>query len=870
MAVSSNQNPWRRKHDDPTKPARVPLPQERFYPGSLDDVISVIQTAESLPLPKPQVRASGSHWALSDAAVTEDFIVETSDPDDPSQPSLDGLPLYDVIPHCMTPSAVRWFADQAMPGNDPTQLPLSNNPFYLYHVLAGTRIYQLYCLLDHGENPNDPRTLSHVVRTRFGPQPNHDYTGPWAMATLGGAGGQTIVGAFSTGTHGGDVGLPPIADFVQAIHLVGPQGTLPHAPQYWLERPLEGPGLPTVTNVVDDALLAARHPGIKVIRDPDVFNSVIVGAGRFGIIYSVVLRVVRQYALLATSSKDVWSSVMGWISNPSSPNFAHRFVQVVVNPYPQASGNDHSCYIANHDTATLASATPHPPNPPYLGQKERCGPNAGHSHPLGASEFFSNICSSSSPLQAGIDSAINPLAAALLPLGVACFWGVPLACTTLVADIVAIAALEALKSQLPTGPASFGEALTSFVDWCVNNGSLGYDLLRFVSDFLLGDQLLTSSKTAVSYAILDAHDYLDQGCTNVGDSLEVFFDASSPVLVSYVNNVIQRVQDLRQGLLTGGTPAGFTGYVSLRFMQNTAALIGMQQWPATCSMEIAGLLGALGTEQLLAALEKDAIAAGAAVHWGQRNNLAKPQVEMVFSPIGPGGVLFRWRNALGTLSQNGSANIFSTPFTFQRGLEVVQPLVGAFSVTPSRSCAGSQVQINWTADQNPPGSLATLVISPPNTTLALGSLTGSQPVTLGEGPATFQFVVTYTYPVDGSVKQDSRTVQVQGFQTGDVWTITQQATCQGGHWAGSLSLSPNDVSANLLATNLKVVFSNVPPGSQWTVSGPGFAGVVLSQAQPTHVFAAPPTLQGNWNFVLNAAGCVAPTPNVDIEFTIKC
>jgi hypothetical protein len=124
--------------------------------------------------------------------------------------------------------------------------------------------------------------------------------------------------------------------------------------------------------------------------------------------------------------------------------------------------------------------------------------------------------------------------------------------------------------------------------------------------------------------------------------------------------------------------------------------------------------------------------------------------------------------------------------------------------------------------------------------------------------------------VDGSVKKDSRSVQVQGFQTGDVWTITQLATCQGGHWTASLSLSPNDVSGNLQVTNLKVVFSSVPPGSQWTASGPGVAGIVLSQAQPTHTFAAPPTLQGNWNFVLNAAGCVAPTPNVDIEFTIKC
>ena len=38
------------------------------------------------------------------------------------------------------------------------------------------------------------------------------YKGSWAMATLDGAGGRTIVGAISTGTHDGDFHLPPIDD----------------------------------------------------------------------------------------------------------------------------------------------------------------------------------------------------------------------------------------------------------------------------------------------------------------------------------------------------------------------------------------------------------------------------------------------------------------------------------------------------------------------------------------------------------------------------------------------------------------------------------------------------------------------------------
>lgn len=878
--VASNQNPWRRKHDDPTQPARVPVPQQRFYPGSRNDVIQIIETAESAQ-PKPQVRACGSHWALSDAAVTEDFIVETSTPDDNTQPSLACKqplqasqackPIYDVIPRCMTPEAVRWFYDQGMPSNDPWQAPAeADSPFYLYHVMSGTRIYDLYCLLDRGEFPNDADTLAYLVRTSFDADPYHDYSGPWAMATLGGAGGQTIVGAFSTGTHGGDVDFSPIADCVQAIHLVGPQGSLPAVPQYWLERPLEGPGVQTVTNVVDDDLLAALYPGITVLRDPDIFNAAIVAAGRFGIIYSVVLRVVRQYALTATASEDVWSTVKLWLPNPNAPQYYHRFVQVVVNPYSRLNSSDHSCFITHHDTAALANTANHPPNPPYFGQQQRCGSNAGNSHALSESEFTSLICSSSDPLQTALDQVLNPLWQVALVSAAGCYLGISAACAALDAAISAILAIEALKALLPTGPASFGEALTSFVDWCTDNGSFGMDLLRLVSEYLLQKQLLSPPPTAISYAILDQHDYLDQGCTNVGDSLEVFFDRYSQTMVNYVDTVIQRVEELGQGLLTGGTPAGFTGYVSLRFMQQTSALIGMQKWPATCSMEIAGLLGAPGTEALLSVLEQDAINAGATVHWGQRNNLTKADVEQAFDPTGPGGALYRWRNALSTLSQNGSAAIFSTPFTLCRGLEVVQPLVQAFSVQPLRACAGSQVQVDWLANQNPPGTEASLVLSPSNVTVPLGSLDGTQQITLGHGPSTIELLVSYTYPTDGSVKQDSRTVQVQGFQTGDIWALDQVATCEAGHWAAGLGFSPSEVSAGLLVTELKVTFINVSAGSQWTASGPGFAGVVLSQAQPTHVFAAPPTLQGNWTFVSNAAGCVPPAPTLHIEFAIKC
>jgi hypothetical protein len=45
------------------------------------------------------------------------------------------------------------------------------------------------------------------------------------LETMGGSSGQTLAGAISTGTHGGDIFMGPLADCVLAIHLVGAGGT---------------------------------------------------------------------------------------------------------------------------------------------------------------------------------------------------------------------------------------------------------------------------------------------------------------------------------------------------------------------------------------------------------------------------------------------------------------------------------------------------------------------------------------------------------------------------------------------------------------------------------------------------------------------
>jgi hypothetical protein len=67
----------------------------------------------------------------------------------------------------------------------------------------------------------------------------HDGLGPASS-------GQTLAGAVSTATHGSDHRLPPLADWVQAIHLVAPG-----ARQMWIERDTRAVGGLTTREIAD-------------------------------------------------------------------------------------------------------------------------------------------------------------------------------------------------------------------------------------------------------------------------------------------------------------------------------------------------------------------------------------------------------------------------------------------------------------------------------------------------------------------------------------------------------------------------------------------------------------------------------------------
>jgi hypothetical protein len=227
MAIASRIGSWIQEHDIPSVPrarsATIKGPQ------SLAELIEICASRQA----GIRLKASGSHWALSPAAVSDGEFIETNDPRDMQQykpqigfPAL-GRTLYKVVPGCLNSAALQDL-DRAARANP------HNVPYYI-HVESGKRTYQLYSELDAGDE-NNSNSLTFKMNTEF---PNWNFTGSWAFETLGGAGGQTIVGALTTGTHGGDVHLPPVSDYVKAIHLVVDGGR-----HYWIEpeRAVVDPG----------------------------------------------------------------------------------------------------------------------------------------------------------------------------------------------------------------------------------------------------------------------------------------------------------------------------------------------------------------------------------------------------------------------------------------------------------------------------------------------------------------------------------------------------------------------------------------------------------------------------------------------------
>jgi len=661
--------------------------------------------------------------------------------------------------------------------------------------------------LDQPVDADDPDTLAGVLKKTWSLDPRHDgrqtpeFGGPHAFNTLGSAGGQTVVGALNTGTHGGDFDRPPIADSVLAIHLVADGGK-----HYWIE-PEMTPTLTddsSLTQALSDLGVPMGAADFEIVRDSKLFNAVLVSAGRFGVIYSVILEARPQYQLYEQRRLFEWQDIKDQIKNHNSdlydepgPLLAvlsgltgnNHFLQIVVCLTQHAFFSKNLAGVTKRWTFPISG-----PNPPgrweRVGRKLNFDPliqadrfeNAGNQHSYAGDPHPSLLdiaCSHADFLGGVIQGVIHEIeefvdshgqliGPALLAMVATGNAGLAL----LIPEFLAILAIlrEIVHHLTPAN--RFAETMNAIKDQLLNptpdpvthganRRAAGVFVWQLICYKAFASQQSDNTYEAISYAVMDQHDYKDITCNINVDSVEVFFDSVDDRLIAYIDSLINYEKQLEYG------GRATVGYAAIRFTQPTRALLGMQKWPITAAVEVSCLKDVSGGENLVTYATTLALNPNfnGFLHWGQRNDYKVADVQRRYGDVlnGMPGDLGDWRAALSRITDNGLFDGFSSDFTRRTGLEVVQPKVNWVTVDLPEATLGQTVTINWEARSNPPGTRAALsVTAADGTELRLFDnlpLLGSQTYQI-EQHGVHHFTIRTSYIFNGEKRVGSMTKDV--------------------------------------------------------------------------------------------------------------
>ena len=554
-------------------------------PASLAELVEIVaQATES----GHRLHALGSGWGFEDLAIA-DWVVNLGQLTSP---------LSYAVPEALTDA---WHARQA----DPT---------------ADRRLFHVECGGDIGL-VNEMLAAEHL-----------------GMITLGGANGQTLAGAVSTSTHGGDIDLPPLPDVVQALHLVTDGGR-----ELWLERA----SAPITT---DDRLRPVLPcPDTQIIRDDEIFNAALVSVGRFGVMYSMVIAVRPEYRLaewtLLADGHAVRLALRAGQANGSGllPLFEllaappaalgaigagtpgnERYLRIVYNAQDPSK-----CFVTRRWETTeywdlnLNFDAQFPCNP---GQPELV---------LGAA--------------AGIIEAAAPGLAVIPVVGVVWAAQALLAGQSLAA--------RALAQPPPDG----GEAVALSLNAAWDN-HLG-SAVPLIAQEILSQQFATSTQDGLrgrSDLIMTGTRASNQTTCFQAESVETVFPAAGSDYLDFLDRILPASPEYDQA-----------GVVALRYSAPSAATLSMHNLSGSLcvSIETASLKGLRGNAGWLAFIQQTALSEGGRAHWGQINALRTAEVTAMYGPQ-----LDRWRRSLFNVS--GQSSVFSNHYTQSRGLEPAPPTLG--------------------------------------------------------------------------------------------------------------------------------------------------------------------------------------------------
>jgi hypothetical protein len=572
------------------------IPDGVHTPSRLQDLVAVVQLIEAKA---SRAKAVGSLWSLSQAPDSDNFVIKTN-----------GLNRHLSQPFPLPPTAF----------TGAFRSPAHNAPWlrtwdhadarapegFLVHVEAGIQIKQL--LVDLA-------------------------SAGLALPTMGAGAGQTLAGALSTGTHGSDVAMPVLGDFVRAVHLVGPGGQ-----EWWIE------GNGGSGRSVNYTQWPEWCEDTRVVRDTDFLKSVVVGVGRFGVIYSMVIEVVAQYRLEEHREETTWDNVKSSLTAAVASGYT-----TAGNLFnAPLGGSPLQFWQANIDVAGLSRT--------WLTRRWRTI-NLSDEEIDEGTGLMGYLCTHDFETVTLVVSLTSAVATTLHNTGLA-IAQIPIVGPYLAADYFALAGELILAAANFT---TLGNFAAKVIDLLRDFDGIGSGLMKGLIEDINGSILAGEHdpplRRGPSHKILDTHNYALDGCFSV-DSAEFFFDAAKSSYIQFVDDLCQVASDL----------GPLAGVIALRFIQRTSTMLGMQRFPLTVAIEVAVSRPGSSNAEYMDHAHSLALTHGGIPHWGQEHKLNVNDVEKTY-----GNDLELWRWALAE-TERDMRGTFSSEFTQTRGLETPETL----------------------------------------------------------------------------------------------------------------------------------------------------------------------------------------------------
>lgn len=552
-----------------------------FEPITREDLVWIVREAG---IQRKKLKVVGSRWSFEDIAASTEWMVSINS-------------LSNFIENIVNTSD----DDNAL--NDTVRGEISAGRAKLIHVEAGIRLFELNTNL---------------------------HSRGLAMITLGGSQGQTLAGAISTSTHGGDIDLPPFPDLIKAIHLVTNEGQ-----EIWVESSSD-----SITQ--DDRLFPRLNCAeAQIIRDDELFKALQVSVGRFGVIYSYVIQVREAFDLVEHSVERNWPDIRALLvsgigtdaplqplidslsdSMPSGVEIIDsrpRYLEILSN----SRNVSNIVWVKRRWEIVHQVPTIGIPDFDFFG----CGTGLLNSYAywVSVSIHFLKFTYSWYPV-----------------------WGAY--------KSIQIAMKEYELRALSLDPnLTANQFVTTLINaiWEIDEFNLCGNSINNISKMIVDREISDKNgKFGPSWNLMAGTGPGGDPC-QLANSIEVIFSNNSENYLQFLDFLYSQGPNFKQ-----------SGYISARISRPSQALLSMHnvEGAQAISIEIASLKGFAQNREWMHAIEARAIELGGRPHWGQHNNLTMFQVETLYNDK-----LNRWKEQLNRIV--GGTNTFSNHYTQQRGLE---------------------------------------------------------------------------------------------------------------------------------------------------------------------------------------------------------